>query len=294
MRVLATNSVGDGAWSDEKKGTPSTVPGKPSVDVSAGNGLLQVRWTVDDGGAAITGHTLQYKLSSVTGWATADVTEVDKAADQTSHTITGLTNGTDYTVRLQATNANGTGAWSDVERGTPTAKPPPSVTIATEESEPIRGPFTFTVTFNEEVEDFHCYEDEPENPPDGPRCEIGAGYVGGALVDVRDFQEVEVNSAGEHVFSARVEDILTGTLAIFVNEGQARAKAGGLGNTFGALQVEVERPVLPDTPGVNFWSANLTPAAIGGYLGYGSVGSPTGGSLSDDEFDRSERDRPTR
>ena len=285
VRVLATNSVGDGAWSDEKKGTPSTVPGKPSVDVSAGNGLLQVRWTVDDGGAAITGHTLQYKLSSVTGWATADVTEVDKAADQTSHTITGLTNGTDYTVRLQATNANGTGAWSDVERGTPTAKPPPSVTIATEESEPIRGPFTFTVTFNEEVEDFHCYEDEPENPPDGPRCEIGAGYVGGALVDVRDFQEVEVNSAGEHVFSARVEDILTGTLAIFVNEGKARAKAGGLGNTFGALQVEVERPVLPDTPGVNFWSANLTPAAIGGYLGYGSVGSPTGGSLSDDEFE---------
>ena len=282
VRVLATNSVGDGAWSDEKKGTPSTVPGKPVVNVSAGNGLLQVRWTVDDGGAAIDQHTVQWKSGSQS-FGGDPLRQHTTAAKE--YTIPSLTNHTEYDVRVRAHNDNGDGAWSDVKSETPTPKPPPSVTIATEESEPIQGPFTFTVTFNEEVEDFHCYEDEPENPPDGPLCEIGAGYVGGALVDVKDFQEVGVNPAGEHVFSARVEDILTGTLAIFVNEGKAHAKAGGLGNTFGTLQVEVERPVLPDTPGVHFWSSTMTPAAIGGYLGYGSVGSQTGGSLNDDEFD---------
>ena len=285
VRVLATNSVGDGAWSDEKNGTPSTVPGKPVVTPSAGNTEINVSWTIDTGGSAITGYTLQYKESSVAGWAAADVTEVNPANDQTSYKIENLTNGTAYTVRLQATNANGTGAWSDEKSETPTAKPPPSVTIATEADEPIQGPFTFTVTFNEEVEDFYCYADEPENPPDGPLCEIGAGYVGGALVDVKDFEEVAVNSAGEHVFSARVEDILTGTLAISVNPGKAHAKAGGLGNTFGTLQVEVE---LLDRgtrhPITTVWSSQMTPASIGGYLGYGSVGSHTGGSLTDDEF----------
>ena len=281
VRVLATNSVGDGAWSDEKKGIPSTVPGKPAVTVSAGNGLLQVRWTVDDGGAAIDQHTVQWK-SGNQNFGGDSTRQHTTAAKQ--YTIPSLTNHTEYDVRVRAHNDNGDGAWSDVKSETPTPKPPPSVTIATEESEPIQSPFTFTVTFNEEVEEFHCYEDEPENPPDGPRCEIGAGYVGGALVDVKDFQEVAVNPDGEHVFSARVEDILTGTLAIFVNPGKAHAKAGGLGNTFGALQVEVERPVLPDTPGVHFWSSTMTPAAIGGYLGYGSVGSHTGGSLNDDSF----------
>ena len=94
-----------------------------------------------------------------------------------------------------------------------------------------------------------------------------------------------MNSDSEHVFSARVEDILTGTLTIFVNEGKAHAKAGGLGNTFGTLQVEVE---LPDYgarhPSTDVWSSQMTPASIGGYLGYGSVGSQTGGSLTNDEF----------
>ena len=123
VRVLATNSVGDGAWSDEKKGIPSTVPGKPAVTPSAGNTEINVSWTIDTGGSAITGYTLQYKESSVAGWAAADVTEVNPANDQTSYKIENLTNGTAYTVRLQATNANGTGVWSDEEESTPVAGP---------------------------------------------------------------------------------------------------------------------------------------------------------------------------
>ena len=275
VRVLATNSVGDGAWSDEKKGTPSTAPGKPSVEVTGTNMQLQVRWTVVDGGAALTGYTLQHKESSVSGWSGAGVTVVNPAKEATTYKIENLNNGTAYTVRLQATNANGDGAWSDEEQGTPTAKPPPSVTITTEEGEPIQGPFTFTVTFSEEVEGFEC---------PGRQCEIGAEYVGGAFVAVKDFQEVEVNSDGEHIFTARVEDILTGTLVIAVLEGKAQAKAGGLGNAFGAMQVEVERPALPDIPGVHVWSSEMTPADIGGYLGYGSVDDLMGGSLADDNF----------
>ena len=285
VRVLAVNSVGDSAPSLTDFDTPVGPPDAPgNVRALPGNAELAVEWDApaNNGGSAITVYTVQWK-SSTESYSTSRQATVNPPT--TNYTIGSLTNGTAYTVRVKATNANGDSDWTGEESETPTAKPPPSVTIATDESEPIQGPFTFTVTFSEEVEDFHCYEDEPENPPDGPRCEIGAGYVGGALVDVRDFQEVEVNSAGEHVFSARVEDILTGTLTIFVNPGKAHAKAGGLGNTFGALQVEVERlDQGPRSPSTTVWSSEMIPASIGGYLGYGSVGSQTGGSLTQDEF----------
>ena len=285
VRVLAVNSVGDSAPSLTDFDTPVGPPDAPgNVRALPGNAELAVEWDApaNNGGSAITVYTVQWK-SSTESYSTSRQATVNPPT--TNYTIGSLTNGTAYTVRVKATNANGDSDWTGEESETPTPKPPPSVTIATEEIEPIQGPFTFTVTFNEEVEEFHCYEDEPENPPDGPRCEIGAGYVGGALVDVRDFQEVEVNSAGEHVFSARVEDILTGTLTIFVNEGKAHAKAGGLGNTFGALQVEVERlDQGPRSPSTTVWSSEMIPASIGGYLGYGSVGSQTGGSLDDDSF----------
>ena len=34
--------------------------------------------------------------------------------DDTTHTITSLTNGTDYTVQVRATSAAGNGAWAEV------------------------------------------------------------------------------------------------------------------------------------------------------------------------------------
>ena len=42
------------------------------------------------------------------------------------HTITGLTNGTEYDVQVRAVNSNGDGTWSDTRTGTP-ALPAPTI-----------------------------------------------------------------------------------------------------------------------------------------------------------------------
>ena len=67
--------------------------------------------TWGDGGSPITGYVVQWKEES-DSWATeADVSEATVTG--TSHTIQGLTGGTDYTTRVIAVNGIGRGAPSD-------------------------------------------------------------------------------------------------------------------------------------------------------------------------------------
>ena len=89
----------------------STVPGIPTgLNVLQGNsGTLNVSWQIpiSDGGSAITGYTIQWKAASGNWTVPADVSEA--TATGTTHTITGLTDGTPYTVRIIATNHVGDG-----------------------------------------------------------------------------------------------------------------------------------------------------------------------------------------
>ena len=88
--------------------TMVTVPGAPVVTATAGNGSIAAAWTApQNGGSAITG----YKVS-VDGGASWT------AASGTSHTFTGLTNGTAYTVWVVAVNMAG-----DSAAGTASATP---------------------------------------------------------------------------------------------------------------------------------------------------------------------------
>ena len=126
MRVAAENNVGRGEWSDTSKGTPSTTPDAPVVGVAPGNEQLTVSWAEPGtGGSAITGYTVQLKDSTVTGWPSASVTEEKLTGTPlaTSHTFTGLTNDTAYTVRVKATNTQGDGDWSGDATGTPVSGP---------------------------------------------------------------------------------------------------------------------------------------------------------------------------
>ena len=286
VRVIAVNAFGDGPPSSEKTATPVGPPDAPPNVQASGNAELTVTWDApNDGGSGITGYTVQLKLSSISGWPSGSVTErtLTGTPPARSHTFTGLTNGTEYTVRVKATNIHGDSDWSDEAGGTPSSKPPPSVTITTGADQPIDGPFAVTITFNEEVEGFAC-ADEPPDPIE-VACDIGAGYVGGALVDVVDLQEVGVNANGEHVFTARVEDILTGRLVVWVHKGKARAVDGGLPNAFGALQVEVKAlDQVPQQPVTTVWQASMDVEDVGGYLGYAKAGGHSGGSLTGDTF----------
>ena len=96
---------------------------------TSGNGTLFITWQApdSDGGSAITGYTVQWKSGSQSfGDPSREHTTEDTFPD---YLITGLTNGTEYTVRVIAVNAVGDGPPSDTITGTPVGPPdaPPNV-----------------------------------------------------------------------------------------------------------------------------------------------------------------------
>ena len=85
--------------------TPATVPDAPSdLQLTPGAESIAVTWTipVGDGGAEITGYHLS---AGANGQPTVDVDVTDPNA--TSATLTGLVDGSYYTVTLTALNASG-------------------------------------------------------------------------------------------------------------------------------------------------------------------------------------------
>ncbi|HUX70353.1 MAG TPA: DUF4214 domain-containing protein, partial [Cellulomonadaceae bacterium] len=88
---------------------PAAVPGAPTLgSVSAGNAVATVNWSApaDTGGSPITG----YVVTAYSG--TTVVQTVPATAAVTSVVVTGLANGTSYTVDVAVTNAVGTGPTS--------------------------------------------------------------------------------------------------------------------------------------------------------------------------------------
>ena len=102
------------------------VPTAPlSLTVTAGSQIqqLDVSWQApsSNGGSAVTGYKVQWK-ESTDRWDTA--AEVSEATETgTTHTITGLTGGVEYAVRVIATNVAGDGPASTEARATPADSP---------------------------------------------------------------------------------------------------------------------------------------------------------------------------
>ena len=91
-----------------------SAPGAPTISVSAGqSGTLNVSVTKpSDGGSTI----LSYEYSVNNGSPTS-VTSMGYNSESLS--VTGLTNGTLYSIKVRAVNAIGAGAWSAPSSGTP-------------------------------------------------------------------------------------------------------------------------------------------------------------------------------
>ncbi len=88
-----------------------------SLTADRGNGQVRLNWTAPSSGATPTGYEYRYARADRTlppTWSAA--------SGGTSHTVTGLTNGTEYTFEVRARNAVGPGPASSV-RTTPATVP---------------------------------------------------------------------------------------------------------------------------------------------------------------------------
>ena len=118
FKVRAVNAIGAGAASSADTATPTaaaTVPGAPtSLSATPGDGQVVLIWTAPaDGGGAITRYEYQQDDGA---WTTTGGTT-------TSYTVTGLTNGTEYSFKVRAVNAIGEGTASNADTATPAATP---------------------------------------------------------------------------------------------------------------------------------------------------------------------------
>jgi hypothetical protein len=119
--VSASNTASSGPFSAASAAvTPAavTAPGAPTaLSATAGNQQIVLAWTApaSNGGAAIIDYSVDYSSNSGSSWTTFG------ASQTTSRTITGLTNGTSYIVRVAARNSVGYGGYVTSGSVTPAA-----------------------------------------------------------------------------------------------------------------------------------------------------------------------------
>ena len=118
-RVSAINSGGNGAGSNTASATV-TAPGTPgNLQATVGNTEVTLAWNAapDNGSNSITKYQVRHEQgSSVSpGVAWTDVAGGDGAR---THTVTGLTTGTEYTFEVRAVNGVGDGAAATVTQTT--------------------------------------------------------------------------------------------------------------------------------------------------------------------------------
>ena len=119
VQIRARNANGVGTATASSSATPVTTPGAPTITgITAGSGQLSVAFTAPSstGGSAIT----NYEYSTNNG---SSYTAVSPASTASPIVITGLSNGTSYTVRIRAVSAVGSGTASGSSSGTPVAAP---------------------------------------------------------------------------------------------------------------------------------------------------------------------------
>lgn len=126
--VRATNDAGIQSAYSTASATVTAIPAATPVITSqqVGSTTVRVGWTppTHSGGVTIAGYTLQYSTDS------ASWTSKSLSAGETSATLTGLTNGTGYFIRVRAETTQ-SGEWSPVAGPfTPVAPPAPATPVS--------------------------------------------------------------------------------------------------------------------------------------------------------------------
>ena len=154
--VVARNGLSVGDASGELTRNPwrdgGCVPSAPrSVETaSPGSGKLAVSWETPDsyGASLIKGYRLQWKWGEES-YSSSHEANVTGSGTGLAHTIEELVDGREYTIRVQAYNHDGDGAWSSEIKGTPGAgdETPPELVEATVDGASL------TLTFGEALDE---------------------------------------------------------------------------------------------------------------------------------------------
>ena len=121
LQARATNARGTGAWSASVSGTAG-VPTPPVADTpTPKHESLDVSWAApaSDNAAEVSGYDVHYRAGSSGAWSSWTHTGTTRTA-----TITGLTNNTEYEVRVRAKNERGNSFWSATVKATPAPQKP--------------------------------------------------------------------------------------------------------------------------------------------------------------------------
>ena len=135
FQVRVKNLDGDGPWTDShshRTGIAATTPGAPtSFTATAGDGVVMLAWgpvnPQETGGARIEEfeyrHAVGTTVSESTDWVSIpDGSDSDSSPiNETSFTVSNLTNDTEYAFELRAVNAVGGGTTAGPVTATPAA-----------------------------------------------------------------------------------------------------------------------------------------------------------------------------
>ena len=112
---IAGSQTATTAWSTNASGIPGAASAPTSLTVSSGTAGMSVSWAApsSNGGSAITDYVVQYTTSAGGSYTTFS----DGTSTTTSATITGLTAGSTYYIRVAAVTSLATGTYSSESSG---------------------------------------------------------------------------------------------------------------------------------------------------------------------------------
>ena len=273
--LKAINAIGTGPASAALTAAPAIEPTAPTIGTpTAGNGSVSLTFTApgNNGGSAITNYSYSTDGTNYIALSPAQTTS--------PLTISGLTNGVSYTVRIRAINAAGSSVASSASSSFTPAPPPPfTVTSGTASTSIANGRTYYRFTTNGSitlagaaatVEIFAVGGGGAGGRGTGNTNDYGGGGGAGGLQT-----NSSTNATGSQLVSipaltaAAVYTIVVGTGGIR-SEGIDSAGAGS-NTTFSGTGISVT--AFGGGPGKGRWSDGSAPA---GTRGCGGGGRGTG------------------
>ncbi|MCY3756120.1 MAG: fibronectin type III domain-containing protein, partial [Acidobacteria bacterium] len=218
---------------DEPPGKPEVSPVlEPTVD------SLRVEWTEPDNrGSDITGYRVGYRK-----YGGSNFTEV-QAGTGLTWTLTGLDDATLYEVRVQATNDEGAGPWSESVLGSTEASL--TVEITSLEASPVAGPFTLRIAFSQAVTGFDSNDIQIQVETDCRDSGNNPLYCipGRGTLRNHDFVRGISRQTFSLTLTPRTDDVAGNyTLGIRIAAGSALSYLGNQPNSEATLQMRVLTP----------------------------------------------------